>query len=331
MKEKLTADNITEGVGDMQDLRRFIEEVESNPEYRRIDPADFIGVTHSFKGRDEVLFPEGEIKDDISRVDVKMSDIRRKMGDVDGHQKESDMAADFVETMIPQAIRELGWMGDSVRVINPSLYDDLYRGIDMAVQMMPDKVVEDERFVRCMGFSVDFTISHLEAKKKIFDEMVQIAQGKIPSMKYFMAKILTKAGPKEIKLKNFKMPKIIISCTGEVLEEAKEDFLAYEGDKDDLEVKEKASKNPLRYHFIREALAQMRFFIKLAGKVDNPRAREVYSANLVAFESAIKDQEIDEGELEQKLKNIPSLIGKEFDLDANGGQFILILKAFAKQ
>ncbi len=330
MKEKFTPGNV-EGGSDMHDLRKFIEEVTSTLEYQRIDPTNFIGLTQTFKGKQEVLFSEAEVRDDVSKVDAKMAGIKRKRQDVEGHQREADMDADFVEIMIPQAIRELGWMGDNVRVINPTLYDDLFRGIDMAIQMTPNEVVEDERSVRCLGFSVDFTISHTEAKKKMFDEIVQITQGRIPSMKYFEAEIITKDGPKKIRLKNFKMPKVIVSCTGEALKEAEEDFLAYESDKGNAVVKEKASQNPLRFHFIKEALAQMRFLIKLAERVGNARAKEVYGASLAAFEEVIREQGIDEAKLEAMSKGIPGLVSKEFDLDANGGQFLAILKTFASQ
>ncbi len=72
--------------------------------------------------------------------------------------------------------------------------------------------------------------------------MLAIAKGKVPSMKYFKTDIQTSKGPMEIKLKNFKLPKVIMSCPKEIMDQSKEDLLNFEINSDDEEAKKERGK-----------------------------------------------------------------------------------------
>jgi len=331
MYEKYSTDKTKNTSSDSGELLTFIDQIESNPDNKRIDPSEFIGLTTNYGGQKVVLFTEEVVKNDLLAVEQKLTQIKKSMAELSDSQREANITADFVETMIPQAIKELGWLGDQVKVIHPSLYDDFFRGIDMAIQILPDKEIVDERDMRCLGFSIDFTISRKEAETKFFNEMISIVLGRIPAMKYFATKFRTKEGEKEIKLKDFKIPRVIMTCTGQALEEAKEDFLKFEDDNKNQAVIERVSNNPLRFHFINETLSQLRFFTVLAEKVGNFRARDIYENSLRAFEVAVSEIGFDSNTVIEKTRNIPSLISKNFDLDANNGQMLEIVKTMATQ
>lgn len=327
MSEKYISDRGAKKVGsDADGLRQFIDEIESDPDNYRIDPLDFVGLKAYFGGQETVLFSREEVEADLARVEEKKQSILREKEKLSEEQLEKRITAEFVETMIPVAIKEMGWIGDRVRVIHPTLFDDFFRGVDMAVQINPEKEIRSEREMRCLGFSVDFTISRDEAKKKFFGELLAIARGELPEMKYFSTKFETSLGTREIKLKSFKIPKIILTCNGAPLDDAKEDFMAYEDDPDNSTVKERVNNNPLRYFFIKETLRQLEIFVKIADKLGNERVGDFYYKSLTAFRDMISDLGFTQAFLDEKTKLLPSLVEKDFDPDSNGGQILALIK-----
>lgn len=306
--------------GELAEIDSAIEQIEHAPENKAIDPKDFIGVS---------FFTKDEVERDLKLVEEKERKIKSQK--LSEQQIDIERTAHFVETVIPEAIKKLGWLGEKVKVIKPSRYDDLFRGIDNVVQILPEKEIENEKWIRCIGFSMDFTISRKEAQEKAFEEILAIAKGKVPSMKYFKTEIMTSKGEMEIKLKNFKLPKVIMSCPQEIMNESKEDLLNFETNPEDTEAKTIAENTPLRFYFIKEALAQLDFFADLANRFENKAAKEVYRDSRESFKEILEEQGIDEKVLAEKIGRFPGLIGKEFDLDANGGQFLEILKTMIQK
>jgi hypothetical protein len=278
---------------------------------------------------DSGLFTKAHIDHDIKDVENKRREILEQKVNLSEYQKSRDKIAEFVEVSIPEAIRNLGWLGENVNVIRPSDWDDYFRGIDNVVQMLPDEIIEDENDLKCIGFSIDFTISEKSALDKVFEASLAIARGKVPSMQYFSADIKTKDGDKNIKLRDFKIPRIIMSCPDDVLNKSKNDLLNYEKNPDDENIKEKAKDCVLRYHFIKETLSQLEFFSDLSSKLGNTEAEKVYSESLEIFKELIEEQGIDEKLIKEKTGGVKGLIGA-FDLEANNGQWIEILKVMAK-
>ncbi len=305
---------------DLEMIETTVEEIKNRPENRRIDPKDFY---------ESGLFSKKLIDHDIEDVEVKQKEILNQKAGMSEYQKSRNKIAEFVEVSIPEAIRNLGWLGENVNVIRPSDWDDYFRGIDNVVQMFPDEIIEDENDLKCIGFSIDFTISEKSALDKVFEASLAIARGKVPSMQYFSADIKTKDGDKNIKLRDFKIPRIVMSCPDDVLNKSKNDLLNYEKNPDDENIKEKAKDCVLRYHFIKETLSQLVFFTELAEKLGNTAARDVYNSSLESFKMIVEEQGIDDDLIEEKTGKISGLVGN-FDLEANHGQWIEILKVMAK-
>lgn len=304
----------------LDEIRSIIEKRESLPENKRIDPNDF---------RNNEAFPINMIKGDLEEVEEKRKRILEQKSRLSKDQIDANTIANLVEVAVPEAIRNLGWLGDKVKVIRPSLYDDYFRGIDNIVQMLPEEKIEDEKDLKCMGFSIDFTISDEEAQKKAFEAMLAIARGKIPSIKYFSTDIMTKKGKRNVKIRDFQIPRIIMSCPHKILKESQDDLMNYEKNPNDDEAKDNAKDTTLRYYFIRESLSQLKFFADLAERMENNGAKKVYEDSLESFEKIIDEEGLDDKTLGEKVGKTSGLIGA-FDLDANDGQLIKILKEMTK-
>lgn len=331
-----------------QELLALIEKVESDPENQRINPVDFIDYSTIIRGREINLFPRAEVVADIKRVEELQKTLTRKYekGGEQVDQKENDARAALVESMLPQLIRELEWLGNRVRVINSSLYDDYFNKIDGAVQLLPDREIRDERDIRCVGFSMDFTLSLQEAHKKMFEQAVFLCQGRLPRMKYFRTNIDTSAGPRTIMLRDFKMPRIILACSGKVIDDSVDDFAAYEEGKDDPNIKERLNDCDLKYYFIRETLSQLNLFKELIGRFiametaegNDPVLIEKYRRMLAIYSDASEQLTgitdslgYDTDSIREKIKHIPSPTDK-FDLGTKEGKQLLdIVRIMSKQ
>ncbi len=291
-----------------QELVTLLNVIESRPENIRINPKDFRGAKHEVNGEWVYTFPEAMVKGDLKDVEKKREMISKEETTLSEKDKQISKMANFIEVAVPEAIRKFGWLGENVKVIRPSLYDDYFRGIDNIVQVEPNKPIENEKDINCIGFSIDFTISEKAAVDKMFWLAVSLAKGKIPSVKYFSANIKTKEGTsKNVKIKDFQMPKVIMACPGRVNSESKGDLLNVEKNPNDQEAIAAAKDTTLRYYFIRETLTQLAFLSDTSKRLGNMDAAELYAKSLESFQQIMAEQGITQELLDQKLDGIKSL------------------------
>lgn len=329
-----------------QELMALVRKIESDPENQRINPSDFVDHTARISGREVNLFPAAEVRADMERVAQWQKTLTAKYEEEEVVVQETGAKAALIESMLPQLVKELSWLGDRVKVINSSLYDDYFNKIDGAIQLLPDREIRDEKDIRCVGFSTDFTLSAEEARKKIFEQAVFLCQGRLPRMKYFRTDIETSAGPKTIKLKDFKMPRVILACSGKVVDDSIDDFAAYEHNQEDVAVRERLDNGDLKFYFIREIVAQLDFFVKLTQKFIEAersggndtvlldryqRIIDMYSTAYRELLDIISGLGYDLESVREKTKSIPSPTDR-FDLNtATGNQLLEIVKTMAKQ
>ncbi len=318
-----------EGIN-LEEVKSAIEKIVNSPENKRIDLNYFRDVKKIIDGKEIYVFPVEMLKADIKEVGDKTRWIKKQKAQLSDKERNANAVAEFVEVAIPETIRKLKWLGDKIKVIRPSLYDDYFNGIDNVIQMLPDEIVENENDIKCIGFSIDFTISDEQAEKKMIDAILDIVSGKVPLMKYFNTDIKTKHGYKNIKIRDFQIPKIIMSCPHKILSESQDDLLNFEKNPNDIDIKNKAENTSLRYYFIRETLSQLKFFSALAEKVGNIAAKILYENALHSFEEMIENQGINESVLDKKVGKISGTVGK-FDLEADDGKIIEIFKVMAAQ
>lgn len=312
----------------LQEFISAIDRIENLPENKRIDPNFFRNVFKIVDGKEVKEFPVKMIMGDLEEVEKIRASILNRRKDLSEDQIKANVISNFVEAMVPEAIKKLGWLGEKIKSIRPSLYDDYCRGIDNILQILPDEVVESEKDIKCIGISIDFTISEGEANKKMGEALAKIAEGKVPLVKYFNTNIITKDGKQNVKIRDFPMPRIIITCPRKIILESQDDLLNFSNNPDDTEAKEKAKETKLKYYFIRECLTQLEFFVDVAKRLGKTNAEQVYLNSLGLFKDILDEQGIDKKLLDKKNGKVLGLMSN-FDLDANDGQLEKLLKAIS--
>lgn len=310
---------------DLDAVIKVIQSVKDHPSNKRIDPTDFINATTL----DDQYISEKIIREDLHKVEIKKNKIEEQGDSLDPNQNRANLIANFVEIAIPESIKNLGWLGKNVKVIKPSLYDDYERGVDSILQMYPDEIIKSRKDLRTLGFSIDFTISDAQSEKKFFENGLAIARGNVSEVKYFSADVMTETGSRNVKIIDLPIPKIIIACPqNEMLAEAQKHLFEYIRSPKDENKKNEAKETTLKYYLIRETLNQLRCFKDLSIKFGNRQAEELYGGALDSFLSILKDSEIDNGILEEKLVGIdPPKIG----LDDPNGKYNWIIDVIKAQ
>ena len=275
-----------------QEIEQLISRIENKPENQRIDPRDF----------KDIFDDPNEIENDIASSERLLERFKESTNALGEREKVMTVDANLVETMVPEAIKKLGWLG-YVKVIKPSLYDDFVRHIDTIVQIQEKEVAETIEDLRCLGFSIDFTISPTEARENVIKIAEEIARGYIPSAKYFKTEFKTKNGTESVKLKNFKMPRIVIACDKKMMEEAKSRFVEYIHHPEDDKKRKEAQECDMKFVFIYEAMVQIEYFGLIAKQVGNVAAERKHAEVLEAFKRIIAKQGIDIKTLQAKTRN----------------------------
>lgn len=175
-------------------------------------------------------------------------------------QYERGLAAEYT---FRHAIEKYGWLAKEVNVIVTSEYDDFVRGIDSIAQIITglDKLEH-------LGFAIDFATGSEDVGNKIRRTFDAIDQGFTPSVKYFESE---KTG----KLKNFKVPRIVIGSGSETLERlATYSSEIMGGSSASDSAKEAIRNDPFRAVLFGEIEAQLSVFINRLQKVVDQAKRE---------------------------------------------------------
>jgi len=174
-----------------------IESIAEETDRIRINPLDFMG--HPF-------FSEEEINDDLNHCrekEARIAEQNRQLPPEKTAQIERGLAAEYT---FRHAMQDYGWLAEKVSAFVTSQFDDYFRGIDSIIQidLGPDRYEH-------VGFALDFGTSQEDVGNKLRHTFDAIDNGYTPSVKYFDSE---KTG----KLKNFKVPRIVIGAGTEALQ-----------------------------------------------------------------------------------------------------------------
>jgi len=304
----------TFGSSDVMAEQKVFEKLSSDTEKERINPKDFRGIKIKTQNGSVLLFTDEEIDRDIAAVETQTSRHATEAVSLTNEQREIAVHANFVESVIPAAVRDFEWLGKKVKTILPSAYDDIFNSTDLIIQMFPKEVAETLEDMRCIGFSIDLTISKAEAREKFGKTLSDLAVKGLPKVKYFKSDVLVKDGDevinREVKLKNLKMPKIIVSCNGDVLEDAKEKFMSWADDESE-ENKSALTNCRLRYVVIQEIFMQLSFITSLAKEANFQDVHSVYEKSLDVFTKLMAEEGITTENIGEK-SGVDSSFVKEF-------------------
>ena len=117
-------------------------------------------------------YGEGRVKRDKERVERKKKDIQ-ELGT--GPTKK----AQLLEALLTEQIELSNWFGDNTYTIVPAEYDDLFHGVDLALE------IEDKAGVKHLALGVDVTSSPISIRKKLKIIKNNIADGSLTAMEYF--------------------------------------------------------------------------------------------------------------------------------------------------
>ncbi len=188
-----TAESPSGSLGRILDAEAIMQETDR----ARIDMSSFRGA--KFYDTDEI---DADLHQ-CQELHQRFEDEREHYTPEKRAQFERGLAAEYT---FRHAIEEYGWLADDVNVIVTSEYDDYVGGIDTIAQI----IMGAERFEH-LGFAIDFATGTDDVGKKIRRTFDSLDQGFTPRVKYFDSE---KTG----KLKNFKVPRIVIGASPETLE-----------------------------------------------------------------------------------------------------------------
>lgn len=304
MKESIKAINYAVDINELDDYTSRIETAREN---QRINPEDFYG--HKY-------FTNKEIQQDIEHVRAKQDKTKLNTGT----EMQFLSIAKFVEAGIIEAIKDAKWFGDSVKCIRPALYDDFFNSIDSILEFTESPEQSNGR-PKCTGLSIDFTTSHEEAGRKFMDTILRLLEKGPSKIKYFET---TDSNGNVLRLKNLKLPRIIVECSGELLMDTEEILLAYEESNHDSTSLKRVENCRFRFVMIKEILMQLRFIADIFAKLDMSDVHQLYQQSLDHFERALQESHINPEDLDRLSGNHITFVDK-LSKTTDSNQLIKIL------
>ncbi len=117
-------------------------------------------------------YGEARVKRDKERAERKKKKIQ-ELGT--GPTKK----AQLLEALLTEQIELSNWFGENTYTIVPAEFDDLFHGVDLALE------IEDEDGVKHLALGVDVTSSPVSIRKKLKIIKDHIADGTLTAMEYF--------------------------------------------------------------------------------------------------------------------------------------------------
>lgn len=117
-------------------------------------------------------YGEDRVKRDKERVERKKREIK-ELG------TEPTKKARLLEALLTEQIELSNWFGENTYTIVPAEFDDLFHGVDLALE------IEDDDGVKHLALGIDVTSSPVSIRKKLKIIKDHIANGTLTAMEYF--------------------------------------------------------------------------------------------------------------------------------------------------
>ncbi|MDE1941085.1 MAG: hypothetical protein KGI66_03120 [Patescibacteria group bacterium] len=282
----------SEATKELSEIDRISEEIGNE----RIDPRDFT---------DTQFFTEKEVDDDLSVCRNLQKMFEAKLEKMSAEEKETYERGLKAEYVLRHALKDSGWLSADVNMIVTSQYDDYVRGIDSVAQ-----IITGDGRLEHLGLAIDFATSREDLERKLWKTFHTLDQGFSPSVKYFESE---KTG----KLKNFKMPRLVIGAAPETigrLSAYTSEIMAGTAMSDS--VRAELEGDPFRYVLMGEILAQLGVFINHIKKIIakarefgflevEKRAKAALSVHIKAMETVeglAKEADIDPESIQKQIR-----------------------------
>ncbi|PIR42049.1 MAG: hypothetical protein COV30_00550 [Candidatus Yanofskybacteria bacterium CG10_big_fil_rev_8_21_14_0_10_37_15] len=113
------------------------------------------------------------------RVERDQEMVRKKKKEIQEAGTGPTRKARLLEALLTEQIELSNWFGENTYTIIPAEFDDLFHGVDLALE------IEDENEVKHIALGIDVTSSSVSIRKKLKIIKDHIADGTLTSMEYF--------------------------------------------------------------------------------------------------------------------------------------------------
>lgn len=114
------------------------------------------------------------------RVKADKERVARKRERIIQEGGEASKRAQILEFVLQDQIELSNWFGESTYTIVPSIYDDYFHGVDLALE-----IEDEEKKVQHLALGVDVTSSAMAIRKKMEIIKEHIKDGSLTQMEYF--------------------------------------------------------------------------------------------------------------------------------------------------
>ncbi len=211
--------------------------------------------------------------------------------------------AQLLEALLTEQIELSNWFGENTYTIVPAEFDDLFHGVDLALE------IEDEGGVKHLALGVDVTSSAISINKKLKIIKDHIANGTLTAMEYFHSE---DHNPDFYGTMS-NIPQVVIGADGKTIKELGELWMSAFGlaklrsnsknpplspeseehqKKLTKEAKQKLADHRVQTLMLEEIKMQLAVFSKFAKEKGQNQVAEKLSATLGLIDSILSSKEI---------------------------------------
>jgi hypothetical protein len=261
------------------DLEQMYSKAEETIQNSKINIDDFVDIYEDMVERDK---------------ETAMSRKEKFASRLDDSGRECKKYADVMEAILVDSVNVSDWLGEDVKAMNTTDYDDFENGIDVIAEM-----TKEGGFKKHLGLAMDATFAR-RVSGKFNDIKGKIVSGRMSKVKYYQTD--------DYKGSLTNVPHVVIGVSLEKIKELGEMWVNGETDK--------LNNHPVQYQILEEMIMQLEVFEKYANKYDKPELAEVYKDRCETLKAIkAKKEEIlpDTGERDHIFKNIKKEMDRFLD------------------
>lgn len=236
------------------------------------------------------------------RIKRDKEKIERKKKEIKELNTGPTKKAQLLEALLTEQIELSEWFGGNTFTIVPAEFDDLFHGVDLALEIV------DDSEVRHLALGVDVTSSPIAIRKKLKIIKNHIANGTLTSMEYFHSDDYNK----DFYGTMANIPQTIIGADGKTIKElgelwmlgyglpklrreSKQQPLSPESEAHQKklvkEAKQKIADHRVQILMLEEIKMQLNVFLKFAKKKGQDEVANKFSSTLTLIDSILSSKE----------------------------------------
>lgn len=243
---------------------------------------------------------EGYSKERVKRDKER---IAKKKREIEKAGTEPTKKARLLEMVLTDQIELSNWFGQNPHTIVPAEYDDLFHGVDLALE------IEDEHGIKHLALGIDATSSSKKITEKLKMIRSHIADGTLTSMEYFHSDDFNP----DFYGTMSNIPSVVIGADGKTIEELSELWMSAYGlaklrqksgapplspeaeeswKKRIREAKKKLANHRAQFLLLEEIKIQLTVFREFALKKDQHITAEKFASVLNLINAVLQEKEI---------------------------------------